>query len=122
MKTMFCSMGSCGSSETRMAAFCTTFGLCAICLAAAVQLGRFIEVNWNVWKDEVSDNKLHFAEKALTTEDKRYIKENLVQKMYIIEHKSVIKQYQRSITIMASEDYPENWPSLLNDIKKTLSS
>ena len=42
--------------------------------------------------------------------------------MYESEHKRVITQLERTVGIIAENDYPSKWPGLLNDINQALTS
>lgn len=54
--------------------------------------------------------------------DKQTVREHIVSCMSRSTHIKVIKQYERCITTIARMDYPERWPSLLQEVAAYLGS
>lgn len=90
---------------------------------AAVQLGTLVEYHWK-FGDEHQAKKITlegFDYIILTPEDKAFVRENILQCLYITTNKQIVKQYTRCITTMARFDYPGQWPSLLTQVMSYLS-
>ena len=58
----------------------------------------------------------------LSDSDKEYVRTNIVSKMFSCQNRLINKQYIRSITQICRNDYPEKWPTLLQDIGNALQS
>ena len=93
-------------------------------LAAAVQLGQIIDYHWKFQNPEQAEriSVTGFRFIVLNEGDKDYVRTNIVSKMFGCQSKPINKQYIRCIVTICRFDYPEKWPTLLNDISNALSS
>ena len=93
-----------------------------LALAAAVQLGQIIDYHWKFHDPEqaerISVSGFRFI--ILNENDKNYVRTNIVSKMFGCVSKPINKQYIRCIVAICRFDYPEKWPTLLNDISNAL--
>jgi len=93
-------------------------------LAAGVQLGQCIDHHWKYYSAEQAEkiSVTGFRYIILSETDKNYVRTNIVSKMFACENRLIQKQYIRSIIQICRHDYPEKWPSLLEDISNALQS
>ena len=93
-------------------------------LAAGVQLGQCIDYHWKYYSAEQAEkiSVSGFRYIILSENDKTYVRTNIVSKMFECENRLIQKQYIRSIITICRYDYPEKWPSILNDISNALQS
>ena len=83
--------------------------------AAAVQLGKMVDHHWKFSTVEQAAKITveGFEYIILDTNDKLLVRENILQSLYIVTNKAIIKQYVRCITTIARYDYPQLWPNIL---------
>ena len=93
-----------------------------ISLAAAVLLGQCVEYHWKYYSVEQAEkiSVSGFRYIVLNEADKEYVRTNIVGKMFHCTHRTVNKQFVRCIITICRHDYPEKWPSLLNDVSNAL--
>jgi hypothetical protein len=58
----------------------------------------------------------------LDPNDKSYVRTHIVSKMFECNNRAINKQFIRCIVTICRFDYPEKWPTLLNDIANALQS
>ena len=96
-----------------------------VSLAAAVQLSNLVEYHWK-FADETHAKSISiegFDFIIISEEDKSAVRSTIVAKMYECENQQIIKQYTRCLTTIARIDYPQKWPTLLDqDILNALNS
>ena len=95
-----------------------------LALAAAVQLGTMIDYHWKFFNPEQAEriSTPGFRFIILSEPDKDYVRTNIVSKMFSCENRAIQKQYVRCVITICRFDYPEKWPSLLQDISNALQS
>ena len=77
-------------------------------LAAAINFKNFVKRNWRVLPDEAS---------RVSATDREAIKKNIVRLM--LKTPDVVqRQLSDAITIIGREDFPNNWPGLLQEMVK----
>ncbi|XP_002130634.2 exportin-2 [Ciona intestinalis] len=81
-------------------------------LAAAITFKNFVKRNWRVNEDEAS---------KVSEQDRNTIKCTVVDLM-LTSPKQYQKQLSEAISIIGREDFPEKWPSLLEDMNKKFQS
>ena len=83
-----------------------------------------IDYHWKFFNVEQADkiSTPGFRYVILSEQDKEYVRTNIVGKMFACEVRAIQKQYIRCIITICRFDYPEKWPTLLNEISDTLSS
>ncbi|KAI0989811.1 hypothetical protein GJ496_006045 [Pomphorhynchus laevis] len=74
-----------------------------IFLVAAISLKNFIKKYWR--GDELFD---------ITVEDRSVVKTQLISQILICENQKLQKQFSESIVIIASSDFPTEWPDMLD--------
>ena len=95
-----------------------------VALSASVLLGQCVEYHWKYKTVEQAEkiSVTGFKFIILNEADKEYVRTNIVSKMFDQESNPIKKQYVRSIITICRFDYPEKWPTLLNDISNALQS
>lgn len=93
-------------------------------LAAAVQLGTCIDYHWKYINPEQAEkiSITGFRFIILSDADKEYVRTNIVGKMFNCASRAISKQYVRCIITICRFDYPEKWPTLVQDIGNALNS
>ena len=93
-------------------------------LAAGVQLGQCVDYHWKYFNAEQAEkiSTSGFRYIILSEDDKNYVRTNIVSKMFECENRLIQKQYIRSIITICRYDYPEKWPTILDDISNALQS
>lgn len=90
-----------------------------------MQLSNLVEYHWK-FNDVDHAKKISiegFDFIIIAEEDKNSVRSQIVAKMYDCENQQIIKQYSRALTTIARIDYPQKWPTLLDqDITNALNS
>ena len=89
-----------------------------------MQLGQCIDYHWKYFSAEQAEkiSVSGFQYIILSDNDKNYVRTNIISKMFECESRPILKQYIRSIIQICRYDYPDKWPSLLDDISNALQS
>lgn len=87
-------------------------------------LGQCVEYHWKYRTVEQAEkiSVSGFRYIIINENDKNYVRTNIVGKMFNCNDTRISKQFVRSIITICRFDYPEKWPSLLNDISNALQS
>ena len=95
----------------------------SVALAAAVQLGKFVQMHWKFHSREQAEKITEPGSYIIISEyDKNHVRTNLISRMFQNDNVPIGKQYIRVLTKICHYDYPEKWPTLLNDISMALQS
>ena len=92
-------------------------------VAASVQLGLIVEYHWK-FKDVDQAKKITvegFDFIILDPSDKQTVKENLLSCLYKSLNPAIQKQYVRCIGKVVLQDFPQTWPTLVQEIQTYLS-
>jgi len=83
-----------------------------------------IDWHWKFYNPEQAEriSVTGFRYVILSEADKNYVRTNIISKMFSCANRPIQKQYIRSIITMCRFDYPEKWPTILNDISNALQS
>lgn len=93
-----------------------------VCLAASIQLKNMIESNWRYQDKEHAEkiSVLGVSYIIISTDDKTYIRDNILEFMYRQEDKAILKQYDVCIKHISRADVPERWTNVLPNSMKLL--
>jgi len=93
-----------------------------ISLAAAVLLGQCVEYHWKYRTPEQAEkiSVAGFRYIIIDENDKTHVRTNIVGKMFNCVDSRISKQFVRSIITICRFDYPDKWPTLLNDVSNAL--
>ncbi len=81
-------------------------------VAAAIQYGSMVERNW-LYTPESGAPEGHCV---IDYGDKQTVRQNLLQCLYQAQGiDKIMKQYTRSLKIILRADFPEQWPSFVDE-------
>ena len=87
-------------------------------VAAAIQYGQMVERNW-LYTPESGAPEGHCV---IDSGDKQTVRQNLLQCVYQAQGiAKIIKQYTRSLKIILRADFPEQWPTFVDECMQYIS-
>ena len=95
-----------------------------IAFAASIQLGTMMDWHWRYFNQQQAEkiSVQGFRYIIISDMDKDYVRKNIVSKMFNCRDRRIQKQYKRCIIQICRHDYPEKWPTILDDISNALQS
>ena len=93
-------------------------------MAAAVQLGLFVETHWKFHSHEQAKKICvpGFGCIIIAETDKEQVRANILSKMFECTHPVINKQYTRCLMAITKYDYPAMWPGVTGLVQSALTS
>jgi len=87
-----------------------------VMLASSIQLKNLLKSSWSALSKNDEDEEQHI----LSVEDKDHVRRNILECLIQSLPKPILRQLEECFILIASKDFPDAWPSFLNQIKEGL--
>jgi hypothetical protein len=105
---------------------CSSTNKLEISQNAAIQLKNYINNFWKFGNNQQVNESLRFEEDEaiiiIPEEDKKVIRDNIIDALYQTKHKLVEKQINQCLKKLIRNDFPNNWSNVLEKLKELFES